>query len=102
VERKARLDSLEHAMSQNAAQQKAAATPAGPAAAARMSASDSAARAAEIEAIRQELRYRKARLDSLQQEVNSLGKQSKQQKKKAVKPDTSPSKPSGNPPRGLR
>jgi hypothetical protein len=40
----------------------------------RMSSADSAARAQEIESIRRELEYRRQRLDSLQREVNSMGR----------------------------
>ncbi len=40
----------------------------------RMSSADSAARVQEIESIRKELEYRKARLDSLQREVNKMGR----------------------------
>ena len=40
----------------------------------RMSSADSAARVQEIESIRRELEYRRQRLDSLQREVNSMGR----------------------------
>jgi hypothetical protein len=40
----------------------------------RMSSADSAARVREIESIRQELEYRRQRLDSLQREVRSMGR----------------------------
>jgi hypothetical protein len=43
----------------------------------RMSSADSAARAQEIESIRQELEYRRQRLDSLQREVRSMGRRRK-------------------------
>ncbi|HUO51025.1 MAG TPA: hypothetical protein VMT93_00775, partial [Gemmatimonadaceae bacterium] len=98
--RKARLDSLQRALHENEARQAALGPPPAPGAAAapRMSAADSAARAAEIEAIRQELNYRKARLDSLQKEVNSLGRA----KKAPAKSDTTRGTPGGKPPRGSR
>jgi len=72
--RKARLDSLEQAIHGNEAMAaQLGVRPAGPRGD-RMSAADSAARAAEIEAIRRELMFRKIRLDSLQREVNALGR----------------------------
>jgi len=99
--RKARLDSLQRALHENEARQSALGpAPAGAAAqsAPRMSAADSAARAAEIAAIRRELQYRKARLDSLQKEVNSMGRT----KPSPAKSDTTQSKSGAKPPRGLR
>jgi chromosome segregation ATPase len=99
--RKARLDSLQRALHENEARQQAlgpAPAAAAAQAAPRMSSADSAARVAEIEAIRQELKYRKARLDSLQKEVNTLGRT----KTAPVKSDTTQSKSGAKPPRGLR
>lgn len=76
--RRARLDSLQRALRENEDKQKALAnTPAPGLGPPRMSAADSAARAQEIEAIRRELQYRKARLDSLQQEIRNLGRPKK-------------------------
>lgn len=72
--RRARLDSLEALMRVArpvAGIQQPAATPQPRAG---ISAADSAARAAEIEAIRRELEYRKARLDSLENLVKTLGR----------------------------
>jgi len=72
--RRARLDSLEQALHGNEAMAaRLGVRPAGPRGN-RMSAADSAARAAEIEAIRRELMFRRIRLDSLQREVNTLGR----------------------------
>jgi len=72
--RRARLDSLEQAIHGNEAMAaRLGVRPAGPRGD-RMSAADSAARAAEIEAIRRELMFRRIRLDSLQREVNTLGR----------------------------
>ena len=72
--RRARLDSLEQALHGNEAMANSLGVrPAGPRGN-RMSAADSAARAAEIEAIRRELHFRLIRLDSLQREVNTLGR----------------------------
>jgi hypothetical protein len=99
--RKARLDSLQRALNENASRQNAlGAPPAGGAAgAARMSSADSAARASEIEAIRRELSYRMLRLDSLQREVNTLGRKGSG----PVKSDTTKKGTSGGkPPRGSR
>lgn len=102
--RRARLDSLEKAYRDNAARTGAAGASAAAAGGRRMSPADSAARANEINAIRKELKYRMARLDSLQKEVNNLGGgPPKQQKKKSsAKTDTTKSSPSGKPPRGIR
>jgi hypothetical protein len=96
--RQARLDSLERSMRDNQAHQNALGAAPAAGGAPRMSSADSAARAAEISAIRKELNYRKARLDSLQKEVNSLGS-GKKQKKSSAKSDTTKS---GKPPRGTR
>ena len=72
--RRARLDSLEQALHGNEAMAaRLGVRPAGPRGN-RMSAADSAARANEIEAIRRELMFRRIRLDSLQREVNTLGR----------------------------
>jgi hypothetical protein len=100
--RKARLDSLERALRANEARQSSLGPPPprGGGAAPRASAADSVARVNEIEAIRRELEYRRARLDSLQREVNSLGRP--KQKPAPPKSDTSTSPRSGTPPRGIR
>ena len=95
--RRARLDSLEKAQA-NSHIGSAVAAGAAAASRPRMTAADSAARAAEIAAIRKELQYRKARLDSLQKEVNNLGGKSSSPKKSS-KSDTTKS---GKPPRGTR
>jgi hypothetical protein len=95
--RKARLDSLQRALNENQAHQ--AALGAAPAGAKHMTAADSAARVAEIEAIRKELNYRMQRLDSLQREVNNLGGK----KAAPVKADTTKKgTPGSKPPRGSR
>ncbi len=96
--RRARLDSLEASLHQNEAMQsQLGPIPTGPRGV-HMSAADSAAyaaRLAEIESIRRELLFRKVRLDSLQREVNTLGKP-----RPAVKSDTTPSPLYPKPPRG--
>jgi hypothetical protein len=71
--RRARLDSLQRMLNARTQTPVALATPP----AKRMSAADSAARAQEIESIRRELEYRRQRLDSLQREVRSMGRQRK-------------------------
>jgi hypothetical protein len=96
--RKARLDSLERVLHDNAAKQAALGAPPVGGGAGRMSAADSAARAAEIESIRKELNYRKARLDSLQKVVNDLGRP----RKAPAKSDSTPGTHGGTPPRGPR
>ncbi|MBA2684552.1 MAG: hypothetical protein H0U66_08700 [Gemmatimonadaceae bacterium] len=68
--RRSRLDSLQR----EAAIRQQASVPLQSPPALRRSAADSAARAEEIESIRRELEYRRARLDSLQREVDRMGK----------------------------
>ncbi len=100
--RRARLDSLQRALNENASRQTELGAPpvaAGAAGAAHVSAADSAARAAEIDAIRRELNYRMQRLDSLQREVNTLGRA---KTLPPVKADTTKKAPPGNTPRGSR
>ena len=68
--RRARLDSLQRLVDTQRQLPVELGTPP----AKRMSSADSAARAQEIESIRRELEYRRQRLDSLQREVNSMGR----------------------------
>lgn len=97
--RRARLDSLERALHENGARQSALGAPP-PGGAPRSSATDAAARAAEIDAIRRELNYRMQRLDSLQREVNTLGRA---KTLPPVKSDTTKkAPPASKPPRGSR
>jgi hypothetical protein len=93
---KARLDSLQKALHED--DMKKASAGAAAAAGPGKTASDSAARADEIKAIRKELQYRMQRLDSLQKEVNTLG----QKPKKAAPAKSDTTKAGGKPPRGRR
>jgi hypothetical protein len=97
--RRARLDSLEAALHQNATMQsQLGPMPTGPRGV-HLSAADSAAyaqRMAEIESIRRELLFRKVRLDSLQREVNTLGKP------RRVIPESTRDSGYVKPPRGQR
>jgi hypothetical protein len=85
--RRARLDSLRRALDEKVGTPVELAHPPVPAAR-RMSAADSAARAAEIESIRRELEYRRQRLDSLQREVKNMGRGKKPAPPKRTTPDT--------------
>jgi len=90
--RRARLDSLQRIL--NAQTQTPVALGKPPVQVKRMSAADSAARAQEIESIRQELQYRKARLDSLQREVRSMGRKRKPVPPKKTTTDSTAAAPS--------
>lgn len=59
----------------------------------RRSAADSAARAEEIEAIRKELEYRRQRLDSLQREVDKMGRGGKPAPRKKTTTDSTAAPP---------
>lgn len=87
AQRRARLDSLERAERATTALGQTADSTGAAAARPRMSAADSAARAAEIAALMKELEYRKARLDSLQAVVQSLGRP---RDSTSTRPDSTP------------
>lgn len=90
--RRARLDSLRRALNESMQTPVPVGKPPVPPVR-RMSAADSAARAQEIESIRRELEYRRQRLDSLQREVNAMGRRRKPVPPKRTTPDSTAAPP---------
>jgi hypothetical protein len=87
--RRSRLDSLQRLLNMHTQTPVALGNPP----AKRMSAADSAARAQEIESIRQELEYRKQRLDSLQREVRNMGRSKRPAPSKTTTTDSTAAAP---------
>jgi hypothetical protein len=94
--RRARLDSLQRLLDVRRQTPVELGTPP----AKRMSSADSAARAQEIESIRQELEYRRQRLDSLQREVRNMGRSRKPAAPKKTTTDSTAA--AATPPRGRK